>query len=116
MTPPQYRRGDIVWVDLDPASGSEIKKRRPCVVVQRDAANATSPTTIIAPLGDARGGVGNVLNVFVPAGTAGASKDSLVICNQIRTVDATRIGDKLGSLPANLMAAVEKGMRLILDL
>ena len=116
MTPPRYKRGDVVWVDLDPASGSELKKTRPCVVVQRDAANATSPTTIIAPLGDARGLSGNLLNVFVAAGTAGTSKDSLVICNQIRTVDSRRVGDKVGSLPAELMAAVEKGIRLILDL
>ncbi|MDE2571031.1 MAG: type II toxin-antitoxin system PemK/MazF family toxin, partial [bacterium] len=103
-------------VDLDPTGGAEINKRRPCVVVQRDAANETSPTTIIAPLGDARGTTGNVLNVFIAAGMAGTRKDSVVICNQIRTVDGARIGDKIGSLPTSIMAAVEKGLRLILDL
>lgn len=114
--PPNYRRGDVVWVDLDPAKGSEISKRRPCVVVQRDAANETSPTTIVAPISDARGAKGNLLNVLVAAGTAGTSKDSLVVCNQIRTVDSTRISGKIGSLPAPIMAAIDRGLRLILDI
>ena len=111
--PPNYRRGDVVWVDLDPAKGSEVSKRRPCVVVQRDAANETSPTTIVAPISDARGAKGNILNVFVAGGT---SKDSLVVCNQIRTVDSTRISGTIGSLPAPIMAAIDRGLRLILDI
>ncbi|TAM60182.1 type II toxin-antitoxin system PemK/MazF family toxin [bacterium] len=111
-----YQRGDVVWVDLDPATGSEINKCRPCLIVQRNAANETSPTTIVAPIGDARGAKGNVLNIFLAAGTGGVRKDSLVICNQIRTIDAVRIDGKLGAVPAPVMAAVEKGVRVILDL
>ncbi|TAM74758.1 type II toxin-antitoxin system PemK/MazF family toxin [bacterium] len=114
--PPHYLRGDVVWVDLNPTTGSEINKRRPCVVIQRDAANETSPTTIVAPISSARGAKGNILNVFIAAGTGGTSKDSLVVCNQIRTVDSARISGKIGSLPAPIMAAIDQGLRLILDI
>jgi mRNA interferase MazF len=110
-------RGDVVRVNLDPTIGSEITKLRPCVVVQRDAANRTSPTTIVVPLTDARGDRGNILHVFVPRGTGGTSKDSVAACNQIRTIDTRRItGPVLGTLPLDRMQAIDASLRRILDL
>lgn len=109
-------RGDVLRVELDPAVGSEMKKSRPCVVVQRNAANETSPVVIVCPFTDARGRPGNVLNVAVARGVGGLSKDSLVRCNQIRVVDKARIAEHLGSLPQQVMKQVDAGLRLILDL
>jgi len=109
-------RGDVMRVQLDPARGSEMKKTRPCVVVQRNAANASSPTLIVCPLTDARGRPGNVVSIAVARGVGGLTKDSLVRCNQIRAVDKERVLEHLGSLPAAVMEQVDAGLRTILDL
>jgi mRNA interferase MazF len=109
-------RGAVLRVELDPARGSELKKARPCVVVQRDAANATSPTLIVCPFTDARGRPGNLLNVAVERGVGGLTKDSLLRCNQIRAVDKERVLEQLGSLPPHVMEQVDAGLRRILDL
>jgi mRNA interferase MazF len=111
------RRGEIWSVALDPTVGNEQAKTRPCLVVQRDAANATSPVTIICPIADARGKKPNLLNVLVPKGEAGLKKDSLVLCHQIRTVDRRRLrGNASESVSARTLALVEEGLRAILDL
>jgi mRNA interferase MazF len=109
-------RGGVYRVDLGPTVGHEMRKTRPCVVVQRDSANRTSPLVIVCPLTDAKGTAGNLLNVFVPAGTGGATKDCLVVCNAIRSVDKRRIVRFEGRLSPELMADVDRGLRAILDL
>lgn len=109
-------RGDVVRIRLDPAQGSELEKTRPCVVVQRDAANRSGRTTIVCPLTSAAGKTPNRLLVPVPAGIGGTTKDSLVVCAQVRVVDRLRVGDNLGTLPSDIMDQVSKGLRAILDL
>jgi mRNA interferase MazF len=110
-------RGEIYYVHLDPVVGAESKKARPCVIVQRDSANASSPTTIVCPITDARDRAGNLLNVLVRKPEGGTRKDSLVTINQIRAVDQTRIsGPSLGRLSGRTMALVDEGLRAILDL
>ena len=109
-------RGDVLRIEPDPAVGSEMKKSRPCVVVQRDSANEKSPVVIVCPVSDARGRPGNLLSVAVARGTGGLTKDSLIRCNQIRVVDKARIAQHLGSLPSQVMKQVDAGLRLILDL
>lgn len=102
---------------FDPVRGSEQAKTRPAVVVQRDSANATSPTTIVCPLVDAHGEHGDLLNVFVQKGEGGATKPSLVVCNQVRVVDRVRLtGNALGSLNEGTMELVAHALRAILDL
>ena len=102
---------------FDPVRGSEQAKTRPAVVVQRDSANATSPTTIVCPLVDARDEQGNLLNVLVRKGEGGTTKTSLVVCNQVRVVDGTRLtGSALGTLSEATMELVAQGLRAILDL
>lgn len=109
-------RGDVVRVALDPTRGSELRKTRPCVVVQRDAANRGGRTTIVCPLTDAQDKRASLLLVPVPSGIGGTTKDSLVVCSQVRTVDQTRIVGRVGTLPAPIMDAVGVGLRAILDL
>lgn len=111
------RRGEIWGVALHPAIGSEQRKTRPCLIVQRDAANAASPVTIVCPLTDARGREPNLLNVLVAQGEGGLTKASIVLCNQMRTIDCRRLrGTARGSVAERTMALVEQGLRAILDL
>jgi mRNA interferase MazF len=111
----EIRRGEVWWVVLDPTAGSEAKKRRPCVIVQRDSANANSPMTVICPLTDARDREIGITNILVKAGRSGLKKDSLVVCNQIRAVNRSRLGSRIGYLDADTMRAVDRGLRAILD-
>ncbi len=110
-------RGSVWYVRLDPIVGSELAKTRPCVVVQRDAANHTSPTTIVCPMVSAHGRNQNIVNVAVPTGEGGTTVPSLVRINQIRIVDRDRLtGSPKGRLSAVTMAKVDQGLRAILDL
>lgn len=109
-------RGAVFWVDLDPTIGRETRKTRPCVVVQRDAADLNSPTTIVCPLTDATPSDGNLLNVFVSGILLGRKNDSVVVCNQIRTVEKSRLSNQIGTLPTEIMSSVNRGLRAILDL
>lgn len=109
-------RGQLVRVQLDPARGSEERKTRPCVVVQRDAANRAGRTTLVCPLTDAAGKQASLIRIAVPAGAGGATKDSLVLCAQLRVVDQVRVVGELGSLPHEIMERVNAGLRVILDL
>jgi mRNA interferase MazF len=117
LTSPAVHRGEIWDVALDPIVGSEQGKTRPCLIVQRDAANAASPVTIVCPLTDASGKAPNLLNVLVAQGEGGVPKASLVLCNQIRTIDCRRLrGQARGSVESRTMALVDEGLRAILDL
>jgi mRNA interferase MazF len=109
-------RGDVVRVELDPTRGGELRKTRPCVVVQRDAANRGGRTTIICPLTDAANKRASILLVAVASGVAGTTKDSMIVCSQVRTVDQTRIVGRVGRLPRQVMDQVSAGLRAILDL
>ena len=72
--------------------------------------------TVVVPLTDANGKAGDLLNPCVPKGTGGTTKDSRVVCQQIRAVDKSRIGSKWGELPPDIMKLVDEGLRAILDL
>jgi len=109
-------RGEVYRFNLDPTVGSEIQKQRMCVIVMHDP-HGNSPVTIVCPLTDANGRPGNLLNPFVPAGTAGTTKDSRIACHQVRTLDKSRvIGTKLGDMPMPIMADVARGLKAVLGL
>ena len=113
---PKILRGEIWNVTLDPVIGSELRKTRPCAIVQRDAANHRSPTTIVCPLTSGSQKDANVLNIFVSA-ASGIMQDSLVVCNQIRSIDKRRIvGNRVAFLDAQTMSLIDTGLRAILDL
>jgi mRNA interferase MazF len=81
-----------------------------------DDSNAASPTTIVCSLTHATGRRLGITNVLVRSGEAGLRKDSIVVCNQVRTIDRRRVGSLLGALDANTLQDVESGLRAILDL
>jgi mRNA interferase MazF len=114
------RRGEIVSVSLDPTRGSEAAKTRPGVVVSNDAANATAArlgrgVITVVPV------TSNVtrvypFQVFLPASRTGLPQDSKAQAEQIRSVAVERIGQRIGQLPAALVAELERAIRVHLAL
>jgi mRNA interferase MazF len=107
----------VLEVNLDPAVGSEPIKARPCVVVQNDIGNRYSPVSIVAIIT----GVENVpksypVDVPVAKGEGGLSKDSVVQCNLLRSVDERRFVRTLGHLSKTTMEKVDRALRISLAL
>lgn len=111
----QIRRGDIYTVDLEPVRGSEQGKARPALIIQNDVGNRYSPTIIVAAItsgGHARFDV----NVVVKAPEGGLTNDSLILLNQIRTVDKSRLGRYWGRISPQTLAAVDEAIKISLGL
>lgn len=114
------RRGDVVWVDLDPVRGSEADKRRPAVVVSNDGANRTAQSlgrgvVTVVPVTSRTGRV-YPFQVLLPARSCGLPKASKAQAEQIRSVAVQRIGSVAGRLPGELLAALDAALRLHLSL
>jgi mRNA interferase MazF len=115
--PARCFRGTVVEVTPDPSLGREMAKTRPCVVVQNDIANQHSQLTIVAAITGAEHlKKPSPVYVEVRKGQGGLNKDSVVLCNQIRTVDESRLGKVLGAFDRSTMARVDTALRLSLAL
>jgi len=90
------RRGEVYWVDLDPTRGTEIKKKRPALVISPDDMNAVLPRVIIAPLTSAGQPLGCRPELVF------AGKSARILLDQIRTVDKCRLAGKMGSIELDL--------------
>lgn len=108
------RRGDVWLVNFNPGRGSEQKGIRPALVLQNDIGNQYAATTIIAAITTTIKVY--PVTVLLKAKTAGLSKDSMVNCAHILTVDKSRLKKKLGQLDTKLMKQVEKALSISLDL
>jgi mRNA interferase MazF len=110
-------RGMVVEVGLDPVVGHEQGRSRPCVVVQNDVGNRFSSTTIVVPLTDAAHvKKPSPIYVLVKKGDGGTTKDSYVLCDQIRTVDQRRFRNVYGTLAPPTMLAIDEALRISLGL
>lgn len=109
-------RGDVVLCDLNPVMGSEQARMRPVVVLQIDRANAVSPHTIIAPFTTKIRHALLPSHAFVPAGVGGLNKDSVVLCEQIRVIEKSRIIRVIGHLDGSYLEDIAMALRIILDL
>lgn len=110
------KRGEIYWVDFEPVRGSEQGRLRPALVIQNDVGNRFSPITIVIPLTSRVSEKPYPQNVMFEAGVAGLPKNSELVTNQIRAVDKSRVGVRLGSVPDKLMEAVERAILLTLGM
>jgi mRNA interferase MazF len=114
------RRGDVVWVDLDPARGSEASKRRPAVLVSNDGANRAAETlergvVTVVPVTSQTKTV-YPFQVLLPARSCGLPKASKAQAEQIRSVAAQRLGHVAGRLPSHLLDELDDAIRLHLAL
>lgn len=109
------RRGDIFTVDLEPVRGAEQGKMRPALVIQNDIGNQYSPTIIVAAITSGSHTRFDV-NVPVNAPEGGLTNDSLILLNQIRTVDKARLGRYWGRVSAQTLAQVDAAIKISLGL
>jgi mRNA interferase MazF len=103
-------------VSLDPTVGAEIRKTRPAVVVQNDPANRRSPITIVAAVTSQVEEPLYPTEVLVRAPEGGLTTDSVVLLNQIPSVDRGRLVRRLGVLKAETMKAIDRALLLSLGL
>lgn len=114
MTTP--RRGDIYLVNFDPTLGAEIRKTRPALILQNDIANRHSPITIVAAISSKFGDPRYPTEVLVAQPEGGLSVDSVVLLNQIRSIDRRRLTKRLGVVRPATMDKVEQAMQISLGL
>ena len=111
----QILRGDIFTVDLEPVRGSEQGKSRPALVIQNDIGNRFSPTIIIAPITTGESANFDV-NVEIKTPEGGLLNNSIILLNQIRTVDRSRLGRYWGQVSARTMQRVDEAIKISLGL
>ncbi len=114
MTTP--KRGDIYLVNFDPTLGAEIRKTRPALVLQNDIANRHSPITIVAAISSKFDEPLYPMEVFIAQAEGGLSVDSVVLLNQIRSIDRRRLTKRLGAVRPTTMEKVERAIQISLGL
>ncbi|MBQ3550528.1 MAG: type II toxin-antitoxin system PemK/MazF family toxin [Clostridia bacterium] len=104
------KRGDIYYADLSPVVGSEQGGIRPVLIVQNDVGNKFSPTVIAAAITSQRDKTNLPTHIKVDADGCGLSKDSIVLLEQVRTIDKQRLKEKMGSLDQGSMNRIDKAL------
>ncbi len=104
------RRGDLYYADLSPVIGSEQGGVRPVLIVQNNVGNKYSPTIIAAAITSQLDKAKLPTHIQLPANTYGLPKNSVVLLEQIRTLDKTRLKEKIGELPINMMSRVNEAL------
>ena len=109
------RRGEVYWLNFDPATGAEMKATHPCVIVQHDAGNRRSKLTIVVAITSNLRVATFPIGVLLPAPTAGLSLDCVAHCGHVYTIDQTRLGQRLGAIPSSLMQDIDRALRRSMD-
>lgn len=110
------KRGEVYLVSFDPTLGAEIKKTRPALVLQNDVANRYSLITIVAAISSQFEDPLYPTEVLVGAPEGGLRSDSVVVLNQIRSIDKQRLVKRLGVLKPATMKKVERSLQISLGL
>ena len=106
----EVRRGDIYIADLDPVVGSEQGGTRPVLIVQNDTGNKHSPTVIAAAITSQTGKARLPTHISLSGHDVGLSKDSVVLLEQIRTIDKRRLREHMGHVDDGLMNQVDSAI------
>jgi len=104
------KRGDIYYADLSPVVGSEQGGLRPVLIIQNDVGNRYSPTVIAAAITSRMGKTRLPTHIDIYADKVGLSKDSVILLEQIRTLDKQRLKEKMGHLDDRLMNEVNNAI------
>lgn len=106
------RRGDIYYADLSPVVGSEQGGLRPVLIIQNDIGNRYSPTVIAAAITSRMSKTHLPTHIDVFADRVGLAKDSVILLEQIRTLDKRRLREKMGHLDENMMNEVNTAIAI----
>ncbi len=104
------KRGDIFYADLSPVIGSEQGGTRPVLVVQNDVGNKFSPTVIVAAITSQINKAKMPTHIEISANDFGLAKDSVILLEQIRTIDKRRLKEKIGKLSDEHLAHVDEAL------
>ena len=104
------KRGEIYYADLSPVVGSEQGGLRPVLIVQNDTGNKHSPTVIAAAITSQINKARLPTHIELEAKSYGLTKDSVVLLEQIRTIDKRRLKERMGSLDERLMTQVDNAI------
>lgn len=104
------KRGDIFYADLSPVVGSEQGGMRPVLIVQNDTGNKHSPTVIAAAITSQTGKASLPTHIELNAQSVGLSRDSVILLEQIRTIDKSRLRERMGKLDDTTMTKVDNAI------
>lgn len=110
------KRGDIYYADLSPVVGSEQGGVRPVLIIQNDVGNKYSPTVIAAAITSRMGKTKLPTHIDVYAARAGLARDSVVLLEQVRTLDKRRLKEKMGHLDEDIMTEIDNAIAVSLGL
>ena len=105
---PEVKRGEVYWAKLDPSVGAEIQKTRPVVILSVNPLNRARRTVIAVPLSTAAEPIAYI-NVALTGG-------SVARCDQVRTLDKSRLAEKIGSISKGDLEAISEGVRQVMGL
>ena len=108
------KRGELYYADLSPVVGSEQGGVRPVLVVQNDVGNKYSPTVIAAAVTSKITKAKLPTHIELPCNSYGLQKDSVILLEQIRTLDKRRLKERIGELNENTMTRVDKAILISL--
>ncbi|MGM0125437.1 MazF family toxin-antitoxin system, toxin component [Enterococcus sp. AZ194] len=106
------KRGDIYFADLSPVVGSEQGGIRPVVIIQNNLGNHFSPTVIIAAITAKMAKPKLPTHIGIKASKDGIDRDSVILLEQIRTIDKSRLKEKVCHLDAKIMNGVDRALRI----
>jgi len=106
------KRGDIFYADLSPVVGSEQGGIRPVLIVQNDVGNRFSPTVIAAAITSQQSKANLPTHIPLNADSSGLAKDSVVLLEQVRTIDKKRLKEKMGSVDQNYMSEINDAISI----
>ena len=107
---PSIKRGDIFYADLSPVIGSEQGGLRPVLIIQNDVGNKYSPTVIAAAITSQTGKARLPTHINIAGGSVGLSKDSVILLEQVRTIDKRRLREHMGRLDDEHMLLVNEAI------
>ena len=110
------KRGDVFFADLSPVVGSEQGGTRPVLIIQNDIGNRFSPTVIVAAITAQINKAKLPTHVEIDAEKYGFERDSVILLEQIRTIDKSRLTDKITQLDDALMHKVDEGLEVSLGI
>lgn len=110
------KRGDVYMACLDPVVGSEQGGTRPVVIMQNDTGNLHAPTVIAVPITSSTAKPALPTHALLTAGEGGLWRDSIALCEQVRTLEKTRLSRRLGTVGDGALRSIEKALQVSLDI